>query len=114
MIEQILGSLAAHGIDAQAHMFRTSDGHEIDLVLEIGSNRVALEVKLSASVSPQDMTRLDRAADLIGAEHRYLVCQTAAPAANATRGALTLAGAMTRLERIGDYARGAKRPGRRA
>lgn len=109
VIEQVLGSLAARGIDVQAHQFRTSDGHEIDLVLEIGSTRVALEIKLAASVSPQDMARLDRAADLIAAEHRYLVCQTAAPLAGATRGALTLAAAIARLRRLGEAGRRAKR-----
>ncbi len=101
-IEQILGSLAAHGIDAQARMLRTNDGYEIDLVLTLGSISAALKIKLSASVSVQDMARLDRAADLIGAEHRYLVCQTAAPAANATRGVLTLAATIDRLKRLGE------------
>lgn len=104
VIEQILGSLSAQGIDAQPHVLRTSDGHEIDLVLNIGSIGVALEVKLSSSVSTQDLARLDRAADLISAEHRYLVCQTAAPVANATRGALTLASTIARLKRLGQAA----------
>lgn len=102
VVEQILGSLAACGIDAQAHVFRTGDGHEIDLVLKIGPASVALEVKLSTSVSVQDMARLDRAADLVSAEHRYIVCQTAAPAASATRGALTLAATIARLKRLGE------------
>jgi hypothetical protein len=106
VIEQILGSLSALGIDAQPQVFRASDGHEIDLVLRIGPASVAIEVKLSTRVSPQDMARLDRTADLISAEHRYLVCRTAAQATNATRGALTLAATIARLTRLGKAAGG--------
>ena len=47
------------------------------------------------------VTRLLRAADLVRAEHRYIVCQTASPAANATRGVLTIEAAIERLLRIG-------------
>ncbi len=100
-IEQMLGSLAAHGINAQAQVLRTGDGYEIDLVLKIGATTVALEMKLSASVSAHDMARLERAADLIGAQHRYIVCQTASPAADATRGALTLDAVIARLRLLG-------------
>ncbi len=100
-IEQILSTLAAHGIDTQANVLRTSDGYEIDLLLAFGATRVALEMKLSANVSGQDLARLERAADLVRAEHRYIVCQTASPAADATRGVLTIEAAIDRLLRIG-------------
>ena len=111
VIEQILGSLAACGLEVPAHMFRTGDGHEIDLILDLGTTRVALEVKLSGSVSPQDMARLERVADLVAAEHRYLVCQTPSPMADATRGALTLSAAIGRLQALGT---GSGRAGRRS
>ncbi|MBI2753072.1 MAG: ATP-binding protein [Betaproteobacteria bacterium] len=101
VIEQILGSLAASGVDTDAHFLRTSDGHEIDLLLTLGSTRVAIEVKLSASVAPQDLSRLEAAADLVAADHRYVVCQTASPAATGTRGVLDLATAIDRLRRLG-------------
>lgn len=98
-------SIAKRYYDAeQPHVFRSSDGQEIDLVLKIGPASVAIEIKLSAEVSTQDMARLDRAADLVGAEHRYLVCRTSALLANATRGALTLAATITRLARLADSA----------
>ncbi len=100
-IEQILSTLAAHGIDNQANVLRTSDGYEIDLLLAFGATRVALEMKLSANVSGQDLARLERAADLVRAEHRYIVCQTASPTADATRGVLTIEAAIDRLLRIG-------------
>ncbi len=101
VIEQLLGALAASGMDAGAHFLRTSDGYEIDLLLALGGVRVAIEIKLSAHATPQDFARLERAADLVSAEHRYVVCQTAEPAARGTRGTLDLAAAIERLRRLG-------------
>jgi uncharacterized protein len=100
VIEQILGALGAHGIDPNPSFLRTSDGYEIDLVLSARAKTVAIEVKLAASIAPQDLARLERAADLIGAEHRYVVCQTPVPAADARRGVLTLGTLIERVLRI--------------
>jgi len=99
-IEQLLGGLAALGADFEAFYLRTSDGREIDLLLRVGRTRVALEMKLAARASPEDMARLERAANLAGAEHRYIVCQTLAPTADTRRGVLDLAAALERLRRI--------------
>jgi hypothetical protein len=100
VIEQVMGALGGQGIDPNPSFLRTSDRHEIDLVLRARGQTVAIEVKLAASVGPHDLARLERAADLIGAEHRYVVCQTPAPAAGARRGVLTLDGLIERLLRI--------------
>ena len=97
VIEQLLGSLAASGVEPEPHFLRTSDGHEIDLLLRLGAVTAAVEIKLSAGATPQDLARLERAADFVPAEHRYIVCQTPEPAANATRGALDLPSAIKRL-----------------
>lgn len=100
VVEQLLGCLSARGIDADAHFLRTSDGREADLVLAIGQVRVAIEIKLAAGADPRDLERLERVADLIGAEHRYVVCQTPRPTANAQRGMLDLASMVERLQSI--------------
>ncbi len=100
VIEQLLGSLAAAGTALASHFLRTSDGYEIDLLLGLGGTLVAVEVKLASSASPQDLARLERAADWVRAEHRYIVCQTPSPAADATRGAIDLAAAVARLARL--------------
>jgi hypothetical protein len=100
VIEQLLGSLAAGGMAPEAHFLRTSDGHEIDLLLALGGVTAAIEIKLSAGATPQDLARLERAADLVSAEHRYVVCQTTEPAASATRGAFDLASAIKRLRSL--------------
>lgn len=75
VIEQILGHLSALGRRHQAFHLRTSDGQEIDLLLEIEGELWAVEAKLTASPSPADMRRLDRVADLVGAGRRWLITQ---------------------------------------
>jgi uncharacterized protein len=63
----------------QPYFFRTSDGHELDLVIDRGSELWAIEAKLTASPGPSDMRRLDKVADLIGASHRFLISQAPDP-----------------------------------
>ena len=75
VIEQILGSLDHRGLVHEAFHLRTSDQHEIDLVLEIATGLLAIEVKLTGAPGPGDMERLNKAADLIGASKRILVSQ---------------------------------------
>ena len=72
-IEQILGILRQKDIQFDAFHMRTSDQHEIDLVLDFGGQLWALEIKLTSSPGPEDMERLNKAADMIGAGKRILV-----------------------------------------
>lgn len=76
VIEQILGTLQAAGQPIEAFFFRTSDGHELDLVLERPAGQWAIEIKLTADPSPADTARLDKTADMIDAARRFLVSQT--------------------------------------
>jgi hypothetical protein len=76
VIEQILAALAARDVRAEAFFFRTSDRHELDLLLAIGSRSCAVEIKLSASPGPDDMRRLNKSADLVRADRRLLVSHT--------------------------------------
>jgi hypothetical protein len=100
VIEQVIAGLAARGARTEPFFLRTSDGREMDLVLRLGAELIALEIKLSARAAPEDLAALDRAADLIGAEHRYLICQTPAPVTDGKRGVLDLASAIDRLQHI--------------
>jgi predicted AAA+ superfamily ATPase len=77
---RLLGHLSSHGRDHEACFFRTSDGYEIDLVLEFGRARWAIEIKLTTAPSPADLDRLVRTADLIGATRCCLVSRTSRPA----------------------------------
>lgn len=90
VIEQILGVLTATGRTFNAHYFRTSDQYELDLVLELDSELWAIEVKLTSFPSPDDMRRLDKTADMIGATRRILLSQVAKPSGDERRGSLNL------------------------
>lgn len=97
VIEQLLGALAARGAELEACGLRTSDGREIDLLLRLGGTLFAFEVKLAARASPEDLARLERAAELVGAGRRYIICQTVAPHEDGRRGVLNLSAALERL-----------------
>ncbi|HET6584784.1 MAG TPA: hypothetical protein VFG69_15105, partial [Nannocystaceae bacterium] len=73
---QVLDYLDATGQAYEAFWLRTSDGYEIDLVLERGGERWAIEVKLTTTPTTADIARLDKTADLIAADRRFLVSQT--------------------------------------
>lgn len=77
VIEQVVGTLQARGVECWPHYLRTSDGYEIDLIVEIRRKRWAIEVKLTSDPAPQDVARLDKAADLVDADYRVLVSNTA-------------------------------------
>lgn len=76
VIEQAMGELSALGRKVDAYHFRSSDQHELDLVLDFGKELWAVEIKLTSSPAPEDMARLDKSADMIKAERRFLVSQT--------------------------------------
>lgn len=100
MIEQVVGLPQARGLPHEAFHLRTSDQHEIDLVLEAAGERWAVEVKLTTSPSPGDLTRLDALADLIGASRRFLVSQTSRPAGDERRASCNLAWLLEKLEEL--------------
>jgi len=80
--------MAARGRAFEAFYFRTSDQHELDLVLALDGELWAIEVKLTTSAGPADIKRLDQVADLVGATRRFLVSQTAAPSGDERRASL--------------------------
>ena len=75
VIEQVLGALTYTGHLFEAFFLRTSDQHEIDLLIQIGNVLWAIEIKLTTQPSPADMHKLNKTADLIGADKRFLVSQ---------------------------------------
>ncbi len=97
VIEQAIGVLSSSGRRFDAFYFRTSDQYELDLVLDLGRERWALEVKLTASPGPGDMARLDRAADMIGASRRYLVSKTRRATGDEVRASCDLDAMIERL-----------------
>jgi uncharacterized protein len=99
VIEQLLAVLAQRDLRAEAYFFRTSDQHEVDLVLERGSRRCAIEIKLTASPGPDDMRRLNRAADMVDAHTRVLVSRTRQAVVNARELSCGLPWLLRHLER---------------
>lgn len=97
VIEQAIGELSSLGCAFNAFYFRTSDQHELDLVLEIDGERWAIEIKLTASPRSDDFRRLERTADLIGATRRFLVSQTQQPSGDDRRASLNLPTFLTQL-----------------
>lgn len=75
VIEQALGELCSLGQHVGAYYFRTSDQHELDLVLDFGDELWAIEVKLTSLPSPDDMARLEKAAAMIKASRCFLISQ---------------------------------------
>jgi len=97
VIEQTLATLAAVGKMAQACFFRTADGYELDLVLDWGVERWAVEIKLTSDPSREIMDRLNRTARMIEASRRILICRTAHPIDTDTLLVTDLAGWLERL-----------------
>jgi hypothetical protein len=76
VIEQVLGALAVRDRRAEAFYFRTTDQYEIDLVLDFGRSLWAIEIKLTSSPGPGDLERLNRTADMLKADKRFLISHT--------------------------------------
>jgi len=100
VIEQALGSLAHLGIDAEAFYLRTNDQFEIDLILSAPDGLVAIEVKLTSSPSPKDMTRLNKVADMIDARKRILVSQVPQSSGNGVMISCNLPWLVEHLEQV--------------
>jgi hypothetical protein len=90
VIEQLIGTLNSRGTPFEAFYFRTSDQHELDLVVETEAEVWAVEIKLTSSPGPGDMARLDKVAAMIGATRRYLVSRTSRSEGDDTRASCNL------------------------
>jgi predicted AAA+ superfamily ATPase len=79
VIEQVINHMRAQGIGFTPYYLRTSDQYEIDLLLDFGSHRCAIEVKLTSCPSQDMVKRFNKAADLVDAQQRLLICRTPDP-----------------------------------
>ena len=75
VIEQILGALNNTDVVFNAWYLRTSDRHEIDLILQFGAELWAIEIKLTTEPTPATFAKLNQTADLIDADKRILISQ---------------------------------------
>lgn len=66
----VIENIIANTEDFDASFFRTSNGNEIDLILERGKNKYAVECKLSSA--PKISAGFYNAIDLIGVKHGWI------------------------------------------
>jgi hypothetical protein len=102
VIEQILIFLNARGLSFDGPCYlRTADGHELDLVFRFHDITYAVEIKLSSSPGPDDLKRLRKAAELIGAEKQVLISRTDHPVENEAVISTNLRGFLTSIRPAG-------------
>ena len=70
---QIVHSAAAFDETIKVSSFRTEHGAEVDFILERGRELIAIEVKASRTVGPQDLRGLTRFAEYAGRKHQQMV-----------------------------------------
>ncbi len=75
VVEQIITLLQQCDFPFEPYFLRTSDQLELDLLLALGSQRWAFEVKLTTSPNTHDMDRLARLAAMVKATRCFLVSQ---------------------------------------
>jgi len=100
VIEQVLGQLSASGREYEPYYLRTSDGREIDLLIDLGTQRWAIEIKLSSRPSPDDMRRLGSVADWVAADRRILISRVSSSVESGSRISCDLAWLLANLDRL--------------
>lgn len=73
VIEQIVSSRAALGESFKVWYFRTNDGLECDLIIESGSEREVIEIKLANSPDSGDFRKLGKIAQLVNATRQVMI-----------------------------------------
>jgi hypothetical protein len=73
IFSQIVYGAAASDRDARVSSYRTEHGAEVDLIVEIGRDVWAVELKASRNVGTTDLRGLRSFADYFGKRHRPIV-----------------------------------------
>ena len=76
VIEQLINHLNSCDSVFTPYHLRTSDQHEIDLLLDFGSTLWAIEITLTSSPDSDTARRLNKTADLVDADRRINVSRT--------------------------------------
>lgn len=90
VIEQILSVRRSRGEEIDAFFFRTQDGHEVDLVLQVGGEREVIEIKLSSSPALEDLAKLEALGTQLRATRCVLLSRTRAVHAEGRRWSVDL------------------------
>lgn len=91
VIEQILNHLELNETHARPYFFRTHDGHEIDLILDFGTNKLmSIEIKMSSSANLSDYRKLEENSKSINVENSFMIAQVEKPMVTTTGGIVPL------------------------
>jgi uncharacterized protein len=77
VVEQTIATLTASGKRTEPYFFRTSDGYESDMVLDWGTEKWAVEIKMTSDPSSEMLSRLRKTAELIKAKKWFLITRIA-------------------------------------
>ncbi len=92
VVEQLVSTIRLLGIPADFFYFRTSDGYEVDLIVEMGVEKWGIEIKCTTSPSPEDLRKLAKSAALCGCTKYFLVSRTPESVVGKESGSVNLAG----------------------
>jgi predicted AAA+ superfamily ATPase len=98
VIQQILDSMAPENPSLDPGFLRTSDGYELDLVFRHKQQLWAIEIKLTSNPSVDEIRRLNKTADFIGADQRVLVSRVTQPIENTNTLSCDLSFLLSRLQ----------------
>ena len=76
VIEQLINHLKFSDRVVTPYYLRTSDQHEIGVLLDFGRTLWAIEVTLTSSPDSDTARRLNKTADLVSADRRIIVSRT--------------------------------------
>lgn len=91
VVEQVISTIRMLGIAADFFYFRTSDGYELDLIIETGTEKWGIEVKCTTSPSPEDLRKLRKSADMCACTKHFLISRTSDSVVSGNSGSVNLA-----------------------
>ena len=90
VLEQIISTIKTSGVNADFYYFRTSDGYEVDLIIDSGGQKWGIEVKLTSSPSPDDLRKLRKSAGMCDCTRHFLLSRTTDPVVASEGGSVNL------------------------
>lgn len=99
-MEQVVSTIRLLGGAADFFYFRTSDGYEVDLIVDMGTERWGIEVKFTTSPSPEDLRKLRQSAEMCGCARHFLVSRTTDSIASANGGSVNLEALLGEIHKL--------------
>ena len=100
VVEQVVSTIRMLGGAADFFYFRTSDGYEVDLIVDMGAERWGIEVKFTTSPSPEDLRKLRQSAEMCGCTRHFLVSRTTDSIASANGGSVNLEALLGEIHKL--------------